>query len=531
MSGPIRSLIIKEWHEQKWRCASLSAIGLSVVVFAIVREPEVAPYFGISMMGVLAIIGAVFIAMGVAAGERATGTLELLRSLPIRMPQVAAIKLAAGLISCLVPILLIPLAFAVWLGLAYLFPSSAHPTFSDWIDKVALAGDMEMLPTFTTLAMGCCLQVFLWVIAAGINQRTEVRVGVIGIGVLIGWALAIVLTEWIVSLITRPSTPEYSYLLALTVGTSPFACFVLASEIYQYIWPVVAAQAAISGLLALWIICRYSRVSRHDNASPTTIPVGSGKNRFGRPRRSAMMAIAWKQWRDTLPIALLGLAVIMFFVADPAINAFMHYDKNAAINEVSTHVIYWIGYESRTVGILLALIVGIGTFVGDYQSAILTFWRSRPISPRLWFWSKYLTGLLIVELTMIAPWLITQGVMGERDLSGSGPGYLVTVMVVYWFIYTVSVWMACLLRHVVYAGILSGGIVLLVLMPPIMEPSLRLFSIETAQYRLGSLGFADRIAGIYLPWPFLLWMLPPTLLGLWLATRAARRESAFVFER
>ena len=53
------------------------------------------------------------------------------------------------------------------------------------------------------------------------------------------------------------------------------------------------------------------------------------------------------------------------------------------------------------IGLLVALIVGIGMFDQDLGPRLNDFWRSRPIHPDLWFWTKYLAGLSILGLALV----------------------------------------------------------------------------------------------------------------------------------
>ncbi len=537
MPGPIRSLIIKEWHEQKWRCASLSAIGLSVVVFTMLREPTMTLVVSMAVSIALAILGTVFIAMGIAAGERSSGTLELLRALPVPMPKVTAVKLVAGMITGLTPVLLVLAATSAWQGLLYLLAAQGHEA-SAAIVKInfGMNGEINEYRRMVLFSIACTVNMYLWFTAVGVTQKTELRAGLVGIAVAVTWFMVIALTAWLTEIVFGP----YRYLhpddrtipdllFACIFGISPYGAYLAVEDYAGQFWTFATAQATTLCLLTLWVLYRFGRMTRHDNASPAMSKNPAGSRQLARPRYAPITAIAWKQWRDMAPMVALGLLVIAVFVADSVMNSFVYRDKPDAIEQVRSSLVYWIGYESRTIGILLALVVGVGTFVGDYRAAALTFWRSRPISPRLWFWSKYLTGLLVVELTMITPWLIAQVATGNHDMASSRSGYMGAVFVLYWFIYTVSVFMACFLRHTVYAGIMAAGVVAAILIPPLVEPYLKQFSVETVLNLGNGVGFNHWLAGYFLP--YLLWMLPPTLLGLWLATRAAKRESAFVFGR
>src|SRR5947209_1837041 len=48
------------------------------------------------------------------------------------------------------------------------------------------------------------------------------------------------------------------------------------------------------------------------------------------------------------------------------------------------------------VGMLWAVVVGSSLYSADLGSGLGSFWRSRAISPGLWFWSKFVIGLVAV---------------------------------------------------------------------------------------------------------------------------------------
>ncbi len=48
-----------------------------------------------------------------------------------------------------------------------------------------------------------------------------------------------------------------------------------------------------------------------------------------------------------------------------------------------------VGILTSTIGLLVALVVGIGMILTDVSPPLNTFWRSRPINPDLWFWTKF----------------------------------------------------------------------------------------------------------------------------------------------
>jgi hypothetical protein len=105
-------------------------------------------------------------------------------------------------------------------------------------------------------------------------------------------------------------------------------------------------------------------------------------------------------------------------------------------------------------GIPLALIAGIGTFVPELRPKMWSFWRSRPITAEQWFASKFLIGgaMLVLGLQLPVCWL---------RISAGLPvmGYIITASGVHLLAFAIAAAIGCLVRHEIYAGILSLGVV------------------------------------------------------------------------
>ena len=537
MTAPIRSLIIKEYHEQKWRCASLCAIGLSVILFTLIFEPSEADVVSLWLTIAFSLVGALFIAMGVAAGERAGGTLELLRSLPVRLYKAAAIRLLLGAAAWLIPIVLVLGIYTIWILIIFQLSRMGYEIDKSWLKLDSDIGGVdkqEMLGlTIASICIGC--NVYLWTVAVGLRQRTELRAGLWGIGVIISLAILPFVLNWLMKrvadgLINRSIDAYHSMhqtneqLTSVLVASSPIGPIFTLDNHFATIHLIVGSQIAVGTLLVTYIMLRYASMSRLDNLSPSTKTKHAPQYHLTEPRHSPFTAIVWKQWRDTLPVLLLALLLLTVFVVIHATG-----DYRPGIDQPLWRLVIWVEESSTMIGVVFAVVVGVGAFVGDYQPAMLTFWRSRPISPRLWFWSKYFVGLAIVELTMMLPWVIAQLLAGNAEHL-SGDAYLGIMPALYFFIYSVSVWMACLLRHTIYAGIITGGIVVTVVLLPVVESKLHWLSVghALAEARGGN-GWTRWLSQDFLP-PFTLMILLAAI-ALFLATRAAKRDSAFAFER
>jgi hypothetical protein len=169
MNSMIQSLLWKEWHEQRWRlafgCVMMAALPATGLMVRMVPDWAVV----VVTMLVGGLLLPIFATMGLIAPERADRTLGSLLILPVSSRAVVAIKLAVGLVTCLVP-----LACA---GMVILL----------------VAGGRE-LPASRLLAMcsGSALLagvLLVWTLAFSVGQPTEARVGLVGLGVIAAWVM------------------------------------------------------------------------------------------------------------------------------------------------------------------------------------------------------------------------------------------------------------------------------------------------------------------------------------------------------
>src|SRR5690349_7981708 len=127
MNGVWRSLLWKEWREQRSSIAILTAFFVLIPTFFSLRTPT--NYFGVYSMTLLIIpIMCLFVAMGIAAREQSSRTIGFLQALPISPRKPASAKLLWGIVSVTAP-LLIALGVA-WVVRATL--GSAAQEAIDW---------------------------------------------------------------------------------------------------------------------------------------------------------------------------------------------------------------------------------------------------------------------------------------------------------------------------------------------------------------------------------------------------------------
>jgi hypothetical protein len=456
-----QALAWKEWHEHKWKLAALVMVLCGVNTFVLLsiyrdhRQDLFDVAYALTICCVVPL--SLFTGASVAAGERSRGTARFLQAMPVSPTVAALIKLLAGLATLVASIALTFAFVYVWyecartLGYDVQLPavhSNVGPPqpfeLNNWfVNRAAIAS-----------LVACSF--YLWTAAAGVNRQDEVSAAARGALAMVVWCLALLMAgrwfdqKWLWS--------DGWWIVAMFLSASPGAIGIFpiprshnfAMAILGVPWPIVTGYVFHFGL-AYWYVSRFGRTDVGSVRSPqpahqpaTTI------DWLGPPRRSPLTAIAWKQGHESGPLVLIGLAGILAIVAVVGIINWRDLDVDVAIQ----------AYAAVTVsaGLMIALVVGIGVMLFDLSPAINTFWRSRPINPDLWYWTKLVTGLLVIIAALYVPLLVAVSSRhGESVRQALRSEEVMMFPAVTIGIYCAAVMMTCLVRQAIYAAILSIG--------------------------------------------------------------------------
>lgn len=475
------SLFYRELHEQKWRSISLAVIMVSMAAGLIYASdrPGIEDALQILMKAACGgVLGALFIAMGVAGGERSTGTLAFTQALPVPAWRVATVKLAAGTIAILVPAALTGLVIAAW----FLILGPRVPVVVPrWEPGLALSSAGE-LAVHVVAVMGLMVNVFLWTTATGMNRSTEIRAGLGGLIALVAW--------FVIFFLTLPVRSGSSFLVKFVSLAGPLGPMFLP-EILDYSQYMVAVltgvflQIAVAVILVGISLVRYSRSSAGPRRQPTS-PVAAGDRgaELRAPCKNPLAALAWKQWRESMPFCVAGLVLIPGWTALLVLGQVNRIeDRSAAylMREAAEMMVLL----TMVLGTGIAMVVGVGTFVSEMQPNLLTFWRSRPVSVSQWFFAKYVTGVTAVLVVLLIPILsVALFLFLTRGDAASPDHFLWGLILWLWYLFfafTASVCLTCLVRQAVYAGIFSLAMILALVLVPIHCESLRWwYEVQTA---------------------------------------------------
>ena len=165
----MRTLLWKEWHEQRWKLAFGSLI---VAAFALIglRARVVADEWMLgAVCGLAALLLPVLSSTGLLPPERQERTLDMLRCLPVQPVAIFSAKLLAG-----AALYAVPLALAL-------------------ATSLAVAGGRELssasIIALYARTLGTTLSLYAWMYALTTRLPTETRAALTTLGVLIGWML------------------------------------------------------------------------------------------------------------------------------------------------------------------------------------------------------------------------------------------------------------------------------------------------------------------------------------------------------
>jgi hypothetical protein len=458
------SLVWKEWHEHKWKLAAMTAIFVGVaasVLVAVNRDPELDPMALLAALLYAVVPQSLFMAALAAAGERSKSTLGFYQSLPVPMWKAGLSKLLYGLATCLIPIALTIAAWNIWsLVLRFLGRNMRHLTVEkfppQWLGIHPLLNWNLFVVVIVSVVAA---SLFLWTATVGVNRRSEVIAGGLGLlTIVISWTAIIVGARWVLP--DHSPLPLWPFGIILAAAPGGLALFLAAKPLASNGWELYAAVATatlVHFAVATVYVLRFGRTTLGFCWSPAADRQRLGPIFLRPPRRSKLSAIIWKQFREFTPLIVAGMVGIAALVGVNVLRDPKSYGQPRQLIQLLVSI-------ASSVGLLIALIAGIAIFDHDLGPRLNTFWRSRPINPSLWFWAKFVSGLLIILSAFCVPivafWWLSRDSVSQFDNSQ------LLVFGLHVAVFAAAVAAICLIRQTIYAAILGVGFVALVVMIP-----------------------------------------------------------------
>ncbi len=513
-----RTLLWKEAHEHKWKLFALCSIVLTILIAGSIgnkREGfEVA--LGLIVYG-FALMGPIFVAMNIGSGERSDRSIAFVNALPIPAWKSGAARILAGWLVLTLPFIAVAgfCLFRITLN-----GDSQDRYIIQLADRLGTSTYFAVLAMITA-AIGWNTNMYSWNLFATANQKTELRAGLGGLVVTVAlcftasWTLAQHETPG-----NHPMLEGVNWILMAASGAH-WISGTLATHHFEtaYVfYAVFMFNVAVISLLLTIAVWKYGQqpIFRFNLSRGASSRQVVSCSKLKQPPASTRSALLWMQYRQSAPIATCGL-VIMLLLAGIQHSG----DRVSILKDLGP-----------LIGSILALVIGIGAFVQQLEPELHTFWRSRPISPKQWFWLKYVAGALVLVGCYDVPLFLVELAAGTRpaqimETMITAPLYLIIYslsemafpILLHLFVYSLAVLAACGIRQPLYSAILaaSGGLAV-VLLPEVFNQIPEVFCF-TDMWRYASSGHpgylimqnvlnATLLMGLFI--------VPSTLLASWL---------------
>ncbi len=416
MTAIVKKLLWKEVQELKWETLAAMVAVLVLPVSLAFRDVNAALLAVLPDLWLYVVLIAVFFGMRAAAGERTGRVGSFLAALPVSHRLLGAIRLVAMCLASMVPLVALLIVAIV---------------LNAWADDWQRAS-LIMLATIFLLAQVGTVVGLAIAARAGLGQPTEIRAAFVGFAAI----LAVGILGFIPMLaILEPVQGRFNTVAEIVLWVGGIVLYLL-----------MILLAAVSGFIR-----RYSLA--------LGISAETSSNRWKaywwQPDflSAPLSALVGKAVRE---MGWLGLGVIVVSLALSCVAGCLGItgtNQRLSALDSLTSALPLILLMS---GFILALLVGVGAVIGDVEPGVNTFWRSRPISPPAWYWTKYGVGLATIFFAVEIPALFFM-----RGSTGTVAGHRgVLFWLLLWSVtFTFALTATCLVRKPGYAAILAFGAV------------------------------------------------------------------------
>ena len=469
LSPGLRSLFAKEWTERR----STLNWGLIFVILYVgycvayeieyqTRAPIAAYYSGCSTA--LCLI-AVLIAMPTAAGEYTRRTIGFSASLPVSLRQVAWVRLLGAWMCVVLPVVVGTLVITVLLASGVIEQAGLRgPTQDSLTSRASLSpvAAIGVLWTTTAITLAAVMELLALLSLIGTFCRSERQIGFWGAIVFFIWMILTSISQmvtqplWASSVgVFCPDSLAMNWGYELVDGSSYGDL-----ELGPSIWGPLCGSLIVTGLLGYGFARRYGGQRREALAASAMsrrwrLPKLLSPGQFLLPGRTG--ALVWANLRQSLPLCLAGLTLAILLTISqldhttPVINQL----GDDAVPPLLSNLAAQLASYTWFVGFLWSALVGVGVFSAELEPGLQQFWRTRPIPPATWFWTKFLVGLAAVLIVLdgfpaLIGWKSSLTTMGQ-----TGFAYLACIPLIHAQVYAVAVAAVCWLRRPVAAAAIA----------------------------------------------------------------------------
>jgi ABC-type transport system involved in multi-copper enzyme maturation permease subunit len=397
----------------------------------------------------LAVPAAVFAGIRTASSERPTHTLPFLLAMPISRQKAAVVKLLAGLLTCLVPLLSSLIVLWCWyFNWGQYLPESGAAMRSSLRDLQGFANSENWFVVAGLMLASVTISLYLWTVAGA-------------------WALAAMAVLWTLATCAAATvewltdgalTKNYPWVVSAFAAVLP--CGFTSTHLQDRgsaVAGLIAGTFFVShAMLAVSFVSRFARTSMTAlRSSKPDVLEDAQRIYLDAPFQSQIASIIWKQFRESGPLALIGASAALAIALVIGVGSLVHEHSLRALEVFGAA---WF-VASMYLGGIATLVIGIGVFLRDLEPGLNSFWRSRPIPPDRWFWTRFASGLAVIFLTFLLPGVILPLGAIARSIREEdfryGATMFGTALAISMATYAVAVAVTSLTRRAMFAGLVT----------------------------------------------------------------------------
>lgn len=461
----MKSLWWKQWHESKRLLAIFTLWMTIAALYAIGYElghhyRAIVGHFS-GLAGFYGLFASIVLAMRAARGEQTDGTMSFSEALPISTRRMGTVRIVAAIATLAIPILIAAaiLSIALVSGLVTQGEPRTPENYLRLPERglASLPTSIEQLASVAAIDIMGSVQLLLVLSLLGYSLRSQAQVGLMG--AVLGTAMRIASgLFWTgggagnayAQLIYGTFLPQaLSAHWGFRDGTGGY-CDI---ELVKYRWIAIGLALPLFVILGRLFVVGYGVTRRSSAAKPRRFRISTPAllSHFPIPLPGRLSAMIWLELRQSVPLATFGL---LFAVLMSIASVLMEHSRLE--HGFGTSVLMDMPHSMFVIGMLWAVVVGSGLYSSDLESRLGTFWRSRPISPGMWFWTKFMIGLVAVlgvldGVTILVSWNAPRDGM----TSGMSWAYVGCFPILHALMYSLAVLGTCWFRKPVIGGILA----------------------------------------------------------------------------
>jgi hypothetical protein len=402
---------------------------------------------------------AIVLAMRTSRGEETDGTISFSASLPVSLRRVGAVRIVSAAATLAIPIVIAAVILSLSLALGLV--EQAEPRHMDnhmpllQRGTASLPTSMEQLWSVTAIAIMDGLELLLLLSLLGCYLRTQAQVGLMGAVLALGAMIAAGVL-WVghrnpyAQLVYGVLLPQS---LAIQWGYGYEHGSYIDHELAAYRWVAMGLALPLLGIIGRLFAARYGRTRRSLTPADRRrfrLAFSPILSRIPIRFSGRTMAMIWLELRQSVPLAVFGLLLTVLISVASVLT------ERQGNHSFGTSVLMEMPHSMFFMAMLWAVVVGSSVYSADLGSGLGIFWRSRPISPGMWFWTKFVIGLVAVlavldGVTILVAWNSPR----EEMTAGMSWAYVGCFPIIHALMYALAVLGTCWLRKPAIGGVLA----------------------------------------------------------------------------